>query len=280
MTSSASLPLAADDIRSTLATTYLGRHLHLHRELPSTNDAAMALAQSGAEHGTVVVADRQTAGRGRRAREWFSPGGVNLYCSVVIRSEPLHLSFSDWLSWIPLASALAITEAVRTTAGVRLFLKWPNDLLCHEKKIGGILCENGMDPSKRPFVVIGIGLNVNVPPAAFPPELAGIAGSLIEDTQRPIDRNRLLSQLLIDLEQVLDELGAEGPRRLRHAYTQACATLGKRVRVILAQSRELLGLAEGIGPDGALLVRPSSAFDDTHGDAVEIRAADVMHLRE
>jgi BirA family transcriptional regulator, biotin operon repressor / biotin---[acetyl-CoA-carboxylase] ligase len=277
MTTSASHGLVADDIRSTLAAHHLGRHLHIHRELPSTNSEATALGQSGAEHGTVIVADRQTAGRGRQGREWFSPPGMNLYCSVLIRPGSLHLPFGDWLSWIPLASALAVTETVRTTAGIRLSLKWPNDLLCHAKKVGGILCENGTDCGKQPFVVIGIGLNVNTPPAAFPPELAGIAGSLIEETHRPIDRNRLLSQALTDLEQVLEELCREGPRRLRLAYTAACATVGKRVRVVLAESRELLGLAEGIGHDGALLVRPASL---NGGEVVEIRAADVVHLRE
>lgn len=271
---SASNLLLLDDIRSTLATTHLGQHLHLHREIGSTNAEAMALAASGAQHGTVVVADSQTAGRGRQARTWFSPAGMNLYCSVLVRPAPVRIPFAEWLSWIPLASAVAITEAIRTMAGLSLSLKWPNDLLLDDKKVGGLLCENGTDQAKQPFVVIGIGLNVNAGPEAFPSELTSRAGSLLEATGRPLDRNRLLSQLLNDLEPVLEELAVEGPRRLLHAYTDRCATIGKKVRVVLAESRELLGVAQAIGRDGALHVSTNSQA------IVEVRAADVIHLRE
>lgn len=277
---STSKPLTVDGIRSTLATKHFGQHLHVHREITSTNSEAIALAQSGAEHGTVVVADSQTAGRGRQARTWFSPGGRNLYCSILIRPANVQIPFGEWLSWIPLVSAVALTEAVRTVAGVSLSLKWPNDLLFNEKKVGGILCENGTQHGKQPFVIIGIGLNVNAEPDSFPPDLAGIAGSLMQSSHRPIDRNRLLSQLLNELEQVLDELGSEGPRRLQHAYTAACATIGRRVRVVLAESREFIGVAHSIGRDGALLVLPSSLLHQGAQEMIEVRAADVIHLRE
>ena len=203
---SSSPPLSLDDIRSTLATNHLGQHLDLHREVVSTNGTLLALAQSGAEHGAVVVADSQTAGRGRQARIWFSPGGMNLYCSVLIRPTDLHIPFGEWLSWIPLASAVAVAEAVRTVTGTRLALKWPNDLLFNDRKLGGVLCEQGIDREKQPFVVIGIGLNVNAPREVFPKELADIATSLMETCDRPIDRNRLLSEILNDLETVLNEL--------------------------------------------------------------------------
>ena len=125
--------------------------------------------------------------------------------------------------------------------------------------------------------MIGIGLNVNIPPDAFPPELSGMAASLIETSERPIDRNRLLAELLNDLEGVLTELGSQGPRRLERLYQAACATIGKRIRVLLAGSRELVGMAEAIGPDGALHVRPSNRSAEA---VIEVRAADVIHLRE
>lgn len=280
MTVSLSNPLSLDDIRSTLATKRLGQQLHLHREVPSTNSAAMALGQSGAEDGTVVIADRQTAGRGRQARFWYSPGDTNLYCSVLIRPTEIQIPFGDWLSWIPLASAVAVTEAVRAVAGVRLALKWPNDLLLDEKKLGGILCENAHDQARQPFVVIGIGLNVNATPDSFPPELTAIAGSIIESSHRPVDRNRLLSRLLGDLESVLDELASEGARRLQHAYADRCATIGKRIRVMLTDSREVVGMARGIGRDGSLLLQPSSSRRQGSEHIMEVRAADVIHLRE
>lgn len=270
------IPLTADDIRSTLRTTHLGQRLYVHRELPSTNREAVELAESGADHGTVVVADSQTAGRGRRARAWWSPPGGNLYCSIVVRPQATGLPFVDWLSWIPLATAIAVAEAVRGTAGVTVALKWPNDLLDGDKKVGGILCENG-GRGAASFVVIGIGLNVNLPRASLPVELAETAGSLIDTAGQPIDRNRLLAQLLGELEVVLEELATSGVSRIRPLYTERCATIGKPVRVLLTESRELIGHAMGIAPDGALLIRPSDATNEQR--LIEVRAADVIHLR-
>lgn len=278
---SSSPPLTIDDIRSTLATKRLGQQLFVHREIASTNSEAMALAQAGSEHGTVVVADSQTAGRGRQSRSWFSPAGMNVYCSILVRTTNLAISFADWLSWIPLTTALAVAETVHTMAGVSLSLKWPNDLLSNGRKVGGILCESGADSGRHPFVVIGIGLNVNAPMDTLPPELEAIAGSLIQDTHRPIDRNRLLAQLLLDLEQVLDELATEGPRRLLHAYSTRCATIGKQVRVVFGEGRELVGVAQAIGRDGALHVLPTSPpLQQRVQQIIEVRAADVVHLRE
>ena len=278
---SPTIPLTIDNIRSTLATTHLGQHLFLHREIPSTNSEAMALAQAGSAHGTVVVADRQTAGRGRQARAWFSPPDVNLYCSILIRPTELHIPLADWLSWIPLTAAIASAEAVHTVTGVSLSLKWPNDLLLNGKKVGGILCESGTGCERQPYVVVGLGLNVNVPTHSFSPELAPIAGSLIEHTDRPTDRNRLLAQLLLELEQTLDELASQGPHRLMHAYTTRCVTIGRPVLVQLGEGRELVGIAQAIGRDGALHVRPSAGPLQRHAQPiVEVRAADVIHLRE
>lgn len=276
-------PLTADTIRGTLATTQLGRHLRLYRELSSTNEEAMSLARAGAEHGTVVVADSQTAGRGRHGRSWFSPPGHNLYCSVLVRTipSPAHVSPVNWFSWIPLTAAMAAAEAVRTTAAVSLSLKWPNDLLLDGRKAGGILCESSGIGTADSFVIIGMGLNVNIAPDSFPADLQPIAASLIQQAHQPIDRNRLLTQWLFELERVLDVLAAQGPQRLREAYVSRCATIGRTVRVLLGGERELVGIARGIGLDGALhvLPAPNGASRETHA-IVEVRAADVIHLRE
>lgn len=278
---SRSADLTRDGIQSTLAATRLGQHLTLHQTLPSTNSEAMLLAQAGAPHGTVVVAERQTAGRGRQGRSWFSPEGMNIYASVLIRPLSLTMPPADWLGWIPLTTAIAAAESIQQVAGLSPRLKWPNDLLIGHRKVGGILCESGTDPQKHPFVVIGLGLNVNTPLSLFPTELTAVATSLMEETHRPIDRSRLLAQFLLDLEQALDELTSEGPRRLHHAYTTRCATLGKRVRVVVSDTREWIGQAEAIGLDGALHVRPSeTSIQPGAPQIVAVRAADVMHLRE
>ncbi|MBX9660778.1 MAG: biotin--[acetyl-CoA-carboxylase] ligase [Nitrospiraceae bacterium] len=274
-----SSPLTLDDIRSTLATKRVGHHLYLHHSLSSTNSEAMVLAQSGAEDGTVVVAESQSAGRGRQTRTWFSPPGLNLYCSIIVRGVGRGLSLADWLSWVPLTTALAVAEAVQEVAATSVALKWPNDLLLDERKVGGILCESSLTSPDNPVVVIGIGLNVNVPRELFPDELRPIATSLFESTHRLVDRNRLLAQLLMEMEQSLDELRAQGPSRLRQAYQHRCTTLGRNVRVILGADEEILGTAVAITADGTLQIRPSADAAGTDKPLVDVRAGDVIHVR-
>jgi BirA family biotin operon repressor/biotin-[acetyl-CoA-carboxylase] ligase len=192
-----------------------------------------------------------------------------------------NLPLSQWLSWVPLVSALAVTEAVQQTTAVPLSLKWPNDLLLHERKVGGILCESSFATTNDPVVVIGIGLNVNIPPASFPKDLRPIAASLVEASRRPIDRNRLVAQLLLELEQCLDELQSHGPVRLRQAYTTRCVTLGRRVRVQFTNDRPIVGIAETLSADGALQVRTLSPHPRSQPmPLIDVRAADVVHLRE
>jgi BirA family biotin operon repressor/biotin-[acetyl-CoA-carboxylase] ligase len=274
-------PLSLDEIRSTLETQSLGQQLHLYQELASTNSEALRLAQAGAAHGTVVVADHQSAGRGRRARQWYSPPGANIYCSVVVLGIGPSRTLSEWLSWVPLVSALAAAEAVHTTTSLSLSLKWPNDLLFQERKVGGILCESTHISADTPIIVIGIGLNVNMTEDSFPEDLRQTATSLSAASRSSINRVRLLTQLLLELERGLDELRTQGPDRLRHTYVSRCGTLGKRVRLLLDDEQELLGTAESIGADGALQVRPSTPSSGAQRPPLlDIRAADVIHLRE
>ncbi len=276
-----SAPLSIDAIRSTLATKALGQILYLHQELPSTNREAGSLAQQGADHGTLVIAEQQSGGYGRHGRAWFSPSGFNLYCSLVVRGKNEAIPLAQWLSWVPLVTALAVAEATQHVAAVSLALKWPNDLLLHDRKVGGILCESTLTAANGPTVIIGIGLNVNVPALSFPEELRPIAASLIESAPHPIDRNRLLAQLLWELEQCLDELQCYGSARLRQAYLARCATLGRRVKILFADDQHMLGTAETLSADGALQVRPLSASPRPHSSAlIDVHAADVIHLRE
>jgi BirA family transcriptional regulator, biotin operon repressor / biotin---[acetyl-CoA-carboxylase] ligase len=273
-----SAPLTINDIRSTLATKTLGHALHLHQQLASTNTEAFALAENGAAHGTVVVAESQSAGHGRHRRVWFSPPGVNIYCSIVVRGIRLTMSTAEWLSWIPLTTALAVAESILRVTSIPLFLKWPNDLLLYDRKVGGILCESALMPGADPIVIIGIGLNVNLPPASFPEDLRPIATSLFEASQRPIDRNRLIAQLLLELEHCLDELQSQGSTRLRQAYTERCATIGRRVHILSGDGHEMTATAESIASDGALQVKPVPPRAQS-APLIDVRAADVIHLR-
>lgn len=276
-----SAPLSIDAIRSTLATTALGQILYLYQDLPSTNREASSLAQQGAAHGTLVMAEQQSGGYGRHGRAWFSPPGFNIYCSLIVRGKSQTVPLAQWLSWVPLVTALAVAEATQQVAAIPLALKWPNDLLLQDRKVGGILCESTLTTTNGPIVIIGIGLNVNVPLQSFPAELRPIAASLIEAVSQPIDRNRLIAQLLWELEQCLDELQSHGAARLRQAYLTRCATLGRQVKVLFANDQQILGTAETLSADGALQVRPLSASPRSHPPAlIEVHAADVIHLRE
>lgn len=278
---SSSPPLSTDDICATLKTTSLGHPLYIYRDLASTNREAFRLAQSGAPHGTVVLAESQSGGYGRHGRPWFSPPGLNLYCSILIRGIGLRIPLAQWLSWTPLISALATVEAVQRITTVSLALKWPNDLLLFQRKVGGILCESLFRTPTDPAIVIGIGLNVNVAREDFPDDLLPIAASLAETSQQPIDRNRLVTQLLLELEQCLDELQSHGAHRLRHAYVARCATLGRQVQVQFTTHDRITGIAEDISVDGALQIRPLRPRSSSQpARLLDVRAADVIHLRE
>lgn len=273
-------PLNLNAIGSALSTQSLGQRIELFDQLDSTNREAVALAQAGAENGTVVLADSQTDGRGRLSRRWYSPPGVNLYCSLIIRRTIDTHRLPEWLAWLPLITALAAAESIETVAAVAVAVKWPNDLLIGELKTGGILCESGRNVDTGPFQVIGIGLNVNWDPLNFPRELRGIATSISHDACQAIDRNILLARLLNELEVCLDELTIHGPERIRLAYVHRCATIGKIVKTALMGGKEFVGLAETVERDGALKVveRPLPSA----GRAAEIqvlRAGDIVHVR-
>jgi BirA family biotin operon repressor/biotin-[acetyl-CoA-carboxylase] ligase len=273
-------PLTRDTICSTLSTTWLGRRIELFESLPSTNREAVQLAQAEVEHGTVVAADSQTAGRGRLSRTWFSPPGANLYCSIILRAArpPEHLT--EWLSWLPLISALAVAEAIEQVSSIHVSVKWPNDLLISERKVGGILCESGTGIRSDSFQIIGIGINVNVDHDDWPVELRDSATSIWQERKIVVDRNRLLAQVLLELEQCLDELVVHGTNRIAMAYHQRCSTIGHTVRATLGNGDVVVGLAEGIGQDGSLRVRRQATQSGSGTpEVVHLRVADIIHVR-
>ena len=273
-------PLTRDAIHSTLSTTWLGRRIELFDSLPSTNREASQLAQAEVEHGTVVAADSQTAGRGRLSRTWFSPPSANLYCSVILRSAHPPERLTEWLSWLPLMSALAAAEAIEQVSSTHVSVKWPNDLMILERKVGGILCESGAGPRSIPFQIIGIGINVNVEHKDWPVELRDTATSIWQERNIAVDRNRLLVQLLIELEHCLDELAVHGPDRIALAYYQRCSTIGRKVQATLANGDAVVGRVEGIGQDGSLRVRPQTTHPGSRtADVVHLRVADIVHVR-
>jgi BirA family biotin operon repressor/biotin-[acetyl-CoA-carboxylase] ligase len=280
MTVQTSPPISLHAIQSALATKSLGRRIEFRNQIGSTNREAVSLAQAGIEHGALVLADSQTEGQGRLSRSWFSPPGINLYCSIILRTVMSSDRLSQWLSWLPLTAALAAAEAIETVAAIKMAVKWPNDLMITGRKIGGILCESGTVAPFGPYQIIGIGLNVNGVRKDFPDEFRQTATTLHEETGQLIDRNVLLAHILLELEACLDEYAERGVERVAVAYRRRCSTIGKIVKAILADGTEFMGLAESIGQDGSLTIVQRAA--SAHGGASkvrQIRAADIIHLR-
>ena len=266
-------PLNARNIQRALSTKTFGRTLHVLEEVASTNTQAAALVQDGAPHGTVVVAESQTAGRGRLGRHWHSPSGKNLYCSVLLRTMPAREQQPLWLSWIPLTAALAVSRAVQVVANLKPSVKWPNDILIGNRKLGGVLCESSGVGTAHVTVIVGIGLNVNIRQDEFPDELREIATSVAIESQRPCDRTALLAALLAELETRCESFLAGNHGDILEEYMLRCSTIGRRVRIELAHGEQMEGTAGSIRPDGALRI-----IRDDH-TAVDIRAGDVIHLR-
>jgi len=268
--------LTPETIRAALRTKTFGRTLHILHETPSTNTAAMALAQKGAEDGTVVVAERQTAGRGRLGRSWYSPAGENLYCSVIVRQTQSQTRLEEWLSWLPLLSAVAAARAIQAVAALQARLKWPNDILINQQKLGGVLCESNGSRSQGRFVVVGIGINVNTPRNAFPDDLRDLATSLAAEAGHSCDRVALLATLLSELENCIENLSAQQSVDLKREYTKLCSTLGRQVRVSLASGESVEGQADAINPDGSLRLIRNGA---NAGTILDLRAGDVTHVQ-
>lgn len=249
--------LSEERIRTALTTTVFGRNVVYLPTTGSTNDVAKALAAAGAPEGTLVVADEQTAGRGRMGRRWVAPPGTCLLLSLLFRPE-LPPAQAPRLTML---CTLAAADAVKEVAGLQVALKWPNDLIVKSdvrspesqgwRKLAGVLTETGMVERRLDFVVVGIGLNVNVPPEVLP-ALAPDATSILAEVRRPVDRVTLLVALLARVERRYAALRAgESPHM---EWAARLATLGRQVTAV-TPGGELVGLAEGVDEDGALLLR-------------------------
>jgi BirA family biotin operon repressor/biotin-[acetyl-CoA-carboxylase] ligase len=238
----------------------------------STNADLAAAAATGAPEGTVVLAERQDAGRGRLGRTWTSPPGAGLILSVLLRpAEGPDPVPPTRYGWLPLLVGVALVDAVREVAGVDTALKWPNDLMVGGAKCAGILAELVPVGDGAPGVVIGVGLNVTMTadelprPDATSLALAGAAGAGLE-------RARLLVALLGGIERWYRRFKTD-QEGLREAYLGMCDTVGRAVRVELPDGKPLTGTATDVDGDGRLVVTPPG------GAPVPVAAGDVVHVR-
>ncbi len=246
--------------RALAATPFAGK-LHHFAEIDSTNTCAMRQGAAGAPHGSVYLADAQTAGRGRGAHTWASPPGTGLYLSVLLRPA---LAPGDAL-WVSLAAGMATLTAIRAATGLVADLRWPNDVLFGSRKCAGILTEMHAEATRVRYLVVGIGINVHQP--EFPPELAGAATSLTMQGAQTT-RDALLIELLTALDEEVAGLTgsrpAEAQLRLRERLEAASSWIsGKQVTVDEGQAGDgssFSGVTSGLEARGFLLVRTSTGM--------------------
>lgn len=242
-------------------------HIHYFSTIGSTNDEAKRLAASGAPHGTVVIADHQTGGRGRMGRSFHSPVGKGIYLSVILRPNCRPTA----LMHLTCAVGCAMCDAIEETAHFRPEIKWINDLVHERKKLGGILVEMSLNASGRvAYAVVGIGINCRHTPEDFPPELRDIAGSLAMVTGSQFDRTVLAASMIRHLHRMDRRLLTEKEAILEQ-YRTDCCTIGREVSVHRFDEIRH-GTAVDVDNEGALLVRfPDGQVEAVSAGEVSIR---------
>ena len=239
--------------------------------MDSTNHLALELAAEGAAHGTVVLADSQSAGRGRHGRQWASPPGLNIYMSVILRPEEAS-GLSSFPGIVPLMAGLCAVSAIRESTGLTPSLKWPNDILAGEKKLGGVLLEARSRGGRMRYAVLGIGINVNSGIDDFPPELRDTATSLSLETGSHTDMEAMTRALVHHLSDTIGLMDSKaGIDSILGMYRAACSTLGRQVKALM-EGEDAVGLAQDIDPSGRLLL-------STGGKLMPLSSADIIHLR-
>lgn len=258
--------LSESEILSRLTTDWAGRTLHYFNETGSTNIDAKRYAEEGEPHGTTVVAEMQTAGRGRRGRLWQSPAGSAIYMTILLKPQFVP----DKASMLTLVMALSVADAIVEVTGLSAGIKWPNDIVVNKKKVCGILTEMNVELDYIQFVVIGVGINVNNnSPEEFPEEIRQTATSLKIESGMQISRAALLERVLAHFEKNYNiftrrlDLSA-----LMEAYDARLLNLNAEVRV-LDPKGEYTGIARGINPAGELLV------EKENGEVVPVYAGEV-----
>lgn len=235
--------------------------------IDSTNTRARELARQGAPHGTVLIADHQTGGRGRRGRSFHSPAGSGIYMSVILRphcapQQIMHLTC---------AAAVAMCDAVESAVGFRPGIKWTNDLVCGKRKIAGVLTELGFDNRGNvDFAVIGIGINCCQQEADFPEDIRSIAGSLTSISGQSIDRAVVAAAMMDALYRMDAEL-LTGKAHILNRYRKDCITLGKEISLVRGEEIRH-GTALDIDDAGALIVRfPDGTAEAVNSGEVSVR---------
>jgi len=245
--------LNQESLKQQLAGQIIGHELHYFEKTGSTNEDAFQLGAAGAPEGTVVIAESQSTGRGRLQRVWHSPPHANIYTSILLRPS-FEAARAPQIS---IAAGVAVAETLNAYCGGRAELKWPNDVLIGGKKICGILAQMKILDKKIDFVVVGIGINVNLRYEQFPDDIQKIATSLAVEAGCEISRPEVIIRLYENLTKWYKQLLICGFEPVRRAWLGMTPMIGKPVQVMFHQE-VISGTASGLHEDGSLVLQTDS----------------------
>ncbi|MFD0768511.1 biotin--[acetyl-CoA-carboxylase] ligase [Bacillus sp. CGMCC 1.60114] len=256
--------VTANEIQLGLQTEFLGRTVYFEESVTSTQQIAARLAYEGAAEGTVVVAEEQTAGRGRLSRKWYSPKGTGIWMSIILRpTVPIHQA-----PQLTLLAAVSVAQAIEKCTNLSVGIKWPNDILINGKKVVGILTEMQADPDKINAVIIGIGINVNQKQEHFAEEIQHIATSLAIEAEKTIVRAELMQQIFLQMEKLYKEYLDRGFSVIKLLWESYAVSIGKEITA-RTMTNTITGIAKGITADGVLIL------EDHEGVVHHIHSADI-----
>jgi BirA family transcriptional regulator, biotin operon repressor / biotin---[acetyl-CoA-carboxylase] ligase len=261
--------LIPEEIAAGLKTERIGSRIICLKEAGSTNEEAFRLAEEGAEEGAVVIAESQTRGKGRLGRQWESPPGVNLYCSVILRPPVLPVRAAQ----LTFLSSVAVARTIGSSTSLTPAIKWPNDVMVGGRKVAGLLNEMSAETDKINFFVLGIGVNINMKQEQFPEGLRHPATSLAMEEGSRVDRTAFTRALLEALDHLYSMFLENGYGPVREEWLGFCNSLDREVLVTF-QDTGLRGTARGIDDEGALLV------ERTDGSIERVLAGDVTILSD
>ena len=257
--------LIADDLLARLGKTKIvGRDIKVFEQTTSTNDIVEKLARDGVKEGVVVFAESQTKGRGRLGRKWISPARRGLWFSILLRPDLRPQETTQ----LTVVSATALRRAIESETGLKPEIKWPNDILIGGKKVAGILTELSAELDKVRYIILGIGIDVNLDVNEFPADLKKTATSLKIETGETVSRAELATTTLRELDFDYARIGGGKFQAVADEWESGCATIGKNVTVHIGD-RKIRGRAESLDDDGALLIRTE------HGHLERITGGDV-----
>lgn len=257
--------LTAGEITAHMSASVIGRRIVCLAETVSTNNDAFRLAEQGADEGTVVLADKQNGGRARLGRNWLSPTGVNLYCSVILRPSCMPYEAPQ----LTFLSAVAVARSIERNTGLAPQIKWPNDVLINGKKVAGLLNEMSAETDGVNFVILGIGVNLNMDADQFGADLRHPATSLLIESGNKVWRSVFAATMLNELDQLYAEFRAHGFGPVRDEWQRRCNAHGRHIVVSDGGAETMRGMFAGIDGSGALLIQGAD------GSTTRILSGDV-----